>query len=70
VKKGTGDTAEHLIIKQGFGDPLLFIVYEFIHENKFVPQTWVEVFEFLNYFNVKGVLKERAMQAAQAKGGH
>jgi hypothetical protein len=69
-KKATGDTAEHLIIKNGFGDPLLFVIYEFIHENKYVPQTWVEVFEFLNYLSVKGTLKERAMQMAQAQRGH
>ena len=59
----------NFVIKAHFGEPLLFICYEFLHEMHRNPKNYDEVFEFTRYSKVKNMLKEMAFAAATAKSG-
>ena len=57
------------MIKEYFGDELLFACYEFLHEMHRNPKNWHEFFDFLKYCKTKGILREMALAAARAEAG-
>jgi hypothetical protein len=63
----TGNKRDSAIVDAHFGEPLLFICYEYMHEMGQKPKNFDELFEFLKYTKVKNIIKEMAM--AQAKMG-
>jgi hypothetical protein len=52
-----------------FGDSLLFICYEFLHEMHVRPKDFDELFEFLRYGRAKNVLTDMAIAAAKVSNG-
>jgi hypothetical protein len=57
------------VIKNNFGEPVLFLCYEFFSEFKRPPGDFVELFEYINYRKTKNILKEMAIKAAQIGTG-
>jgi hypothetical protein len=66
----TGEKSESggsgYIIKAYFGDALLYVCYEFYDRFKNKPKDWMEVFDFLRFMKVQGILKEIAMDIVRA----
>ena len=62
-----GYAAAGHVIKEYFGDSLLFICYEFLNEVHMKPKNWKEIFEFAKFSKTKGILKEMATASARAK---
>ena len=63
----TGGKSDNYIIKEYFGNELLYIYYEFAHEMHRSPKDWRDFFDFLKYSKAKGVLKETALATAKAR---
>jgi hypothetical protein len=63
AQEGHGITSH--IVKQYFGDELLFTCYEFVKEMGVKPKSFLEVFEFLKFSKVKSTLKEIALNMAK-----
>jgi hypothetical protein len=66
----TGDKAEDLnssfIVKEHFGDELLYACYEFYDRFKNKPENWHELFDFLRLMKVKSIFRDIAMSEARA----
>jgi hypothetical protein len=59
------DNGGSYIVKACFGDELLYTCYEFYDHFKNKPKNWIEVFDFLRFMKVQGILKEIAMSMAR-----
>jgi hypothetical protein len=58
------DNGGGYVVKTYFGDELLYACYEFYDRFKNKPANWLEVFDFLRFMKVQGILKEIAMSMA------
>jgi hypothetical protein len=54
------------MVKTYFGDELLYACYGFYDRFKNKPGSWIEVFDFLRFMKVQGILKDIAMSMARA----
>jgi hypothetical protein len=61
----SADSGGGYIVKTCFGDELLYACYEFYDRFKNKPGNWMEVFDFLRFIKVQGILKEIAMSTAR-----
>jgi hypothetical protein len=64
-RKERGDDGNY-VIKEYFGDALLYACYGFYDRFKTKPKDWKELFEFLKFIKVKTVYREMAVEAAKA----
>jgi hypothetical protein len=74
AENGGGDTDTapsygETLINTNFGDPLLFLCYEYTAKMHTKPESFRELFEFLRYSETVSVLKEIAMKQARAANG-
>lgn len=55
------------IVREQFGDELLFFCYTFMTELGSRPLSFLELFEFMRYNKVTGILKSLAIAAIKAR---
>jgi hypothetical protein len=67
--EGSAGSYEEAIIKKNFGDPLLFLCYEYMAKMHMRPKSFRELFESLGHTRVINVLKERALKKAGTGNG-
>jgi hypothetical protein len=82
TKRGDGKQAEEntagaeagseyadTLVKENFGDPFLFLCYEYLAKIHVKPESFCQLFEFLRYSKTIGIFKEIAMKKARAADG-
>jgi hypothetical protein len=67
--EGSADSYEEAIIRKNFGDPLLFLCYEYMAKMHMRPGSFRELFESLGHTRVINVLKELALKRAGTGNG-
>jgi hypothetical protein len=68
AEDGAGDSGGGYIIKEHFGDGLLYACYEFYDRFKHKPKDWLELFDFFRFMKVKSIMRDIAVQEAKAGG--
>jgi hypothetical protein len=61
----TENSAGNDVVKTHFGDELLYACYQFYDRFKHKPASWLEVFDFLRFMKVQGILRDIAMSNAR-----